>query len=412
MRLPLLAAAALAVAACGPGDAVDVEVELRPDGSMRRTLTVQGARDQEPPPAELLAAPRAIYKTERTEKANVVAFEGTFAATPRDLALGGDGNRGGSTVVNAPFGSFHLYRESLPGRTDYVAQVEQLRTTADEMVRFAIELARTELADEPGLDRLLARLDGPVRRDLEDLFVLGHRCTADQPFWFLSPEGWVQAIDFLEERGYLVPEATRGRLPGDLDVDAITDGLVREIAATMARPDDEKLLAKLRSYDAHRFGVASARAKAALGRGDDESGSGDAEKPKPRAGVTFRLRFGDRRPSETNGTWDEQENAVVWHAVLDATRIGRPTFFASWLTPNEAWQRRHLGAVTLGGPNLRALLSYDAGLEPDRRVEWRRRLEALRPDDAASIATIRAFDEAAEGPRLVLAALERAKEKR
>jgi len=393
---PVLAAGLLLLAAGCIRKHIEVTVEPRPDGSFVRTLRLWNTDDEKgdavlAPEAGLLANAAKHYM-ERTEDAGAAArFQGTLYAVPPNILDQGQTNQGGYSVWTSPLGHLGYYRERRPGRLDLRARLQEAEVSLDLVVRLAIALARQQLEGEAGLDKLVAYLDGPLRRDLKEaaflFFVQRLKPIPDEDADEETDLAATAALalQFAEERGHLKVKD----LPKLWNDQGRAEFILGLVAARMERPLDDALRAKLAWVaDEEKLKAAFEKALPALGMTQEQFV--EALKPALECVLAFdlfathpALRITLRLPPDatmhfTSGDRDQAKNQIVWKTVLTPRPVGG-LFFALWSAPDTAWQTQHFGRVALRGEVLEEYVAWEQGLDPAYRKAWHAALGRLDP---------------------------------
>lgn len=426
-----LACALALLACCGcERDYVEVTVEPRPDGTFSRTYHAWHTDTEKKgqvlaPPAALVEQAKAQYPKRVETKDASVAFQGDFRVVPPDLQRGTHTNRGEYTVWSSPLGHVGYYRERRPGRTDHFTRFREAAEAADLLVRLAVAIARQQLRDEAGLDKLIEFLEGPFRQDFKEaLFFIAHAdLGAAAQFVGQDAEKTLVGaaaflVQFAEEHRYL--EAAD--IPRLLTRDGAVGVAAALVAGRMGRPLDaplRKRLAALAQPETAKEAYAAALQELKL----TEKQFQDALSPLTDG--LFHLRLFDTETElrytlilppnaevrYTSGRRDEKENRITWRDLLDDRPVAS-LYFAFWAAPDEAWQTQHLGSVALRGEPLTEYVFWENSLRPEMIAAWRAALERLDPkgDLAQQLTAIRLAASPKEGPpeegaRIILNAL-------
>jgi len=394
-----LAALAALAALCGCSrDHIELTIEPQLDGSFVRTIRLWQTHNNKPgqllaPSEELAEAAKPHYKKKLDAEGQALCFQGTFRDLPPDLAFGGDVNHGGYLVVRSRLGCLAHYRERRPGRTDFYTAFEEAKPALDLLIRFAAAMARQQLEGEEGLDRLVAFIEGPLRRDLRDLAMLAyaerlrHRGGGDgQQVQAHLADVAATLMQFAIERGYL----GASQLPKLLATkDSLNEWLMTLVARKMNRPLDAQLRRKLGFlFDDKRRDAALAQAAKALAMPDEKRNATLERLGKTVLSYDFlntqtRLSTTLRCPEHatvlyTSGRWDKQANQVVWRGTLAEAPVA-DLFHALWTTPDPAWQTQHLGRVALNGQALAEYVLWEHALPPDHAARWHAAIDRLDP---------------------------------
>jgi len=403
MRRPrgiLLAAALAAAAVCGcERDHVEVRVELRRDGSLHRRLRLWHTSEKREedkgkllaPPEEMVARAAPHYGKPLADEEQVVRFEGTFRTVPADYAQGEDTNHGDYTVWASRLGAVGYYRERRPGRIDHHARLREAMATVDRLVDLMAIMARQRLHGEEGLDRLLAFLKQPLRRDLKEMVTYVLHAALGAPGRLPGEAGddhlagtGAFLIQFAEERGYF----RAADLPRLLTEKGATDWATTLVAGKMGRPLDAVLRRKLLALTEPEHGEAAyvaALEELAIPREDFEKAL------QALANDLVHISFGGgtellvslvmppgAQIEFSSGTRDEAGRVVSWTDSLDDRAVGM-LYFAAWTAPDEAWQKAHLGRLALQGRELMEYVFWEHSLGDEGRTAWQAALDRLDP---------------------------------
>ncbi len=420
-RRPCLVAVTALALACGcVREFIEVNIQPRPDGSFVRTVRFWRVDDDKKgqtlaPDDGVLANAAKHYLTRLEDEGAAARFQGTFYhAVPADILFGGDTNHGGYTVWRSPLGHLGYYRERRPGRVDLLTRFREVEASIDQLVHLGITMAAQQLEGEAGLDKLVAYLTGPLRRDLKEaafhFYVQRFRPRVphdkNNEKDVLSTAAIV--LQFAEERGHLKVKD----LPKLGDDQARSELLMNMVAQRMGRPLDDALRKKLALLgDPDLAKAAFEKALPILGTTKERFEA--AMMPVLNCVVAFELfevhptlRYVLRLPPNaqvrfTSGELDEKKRQITWKRTLEPRPVG-DLFYALWSAPDAPWQTKHLGRVALRGEALEEYITWESALDPERAKTWRAALERLDPQRDL-VAQLKAA--AGEGATMILAAL-------
>jgi len=397
------AIALLALAAGGClRDHIEITIEPQPDGSFVRSLRMWRVDDAKPkdikaPSQEFVKAARPHYMAPVDTPDATVAFRNTFYKLPSDIAFQDRRNAGGYVVVTGSFGRVGHYRERRPGRTDHAAAQQEIRSAVETLTSLLATIVRQQLQGEEGAERLAAAVEGPFRRDLQDLALAvaaigatGQPVTLEKDIEkdketrdrFFAIVSYV--LQFVEERGYVkAREALRFT-----DGDAVREHVLRLVAKHMGRPLDADLRAKLLAVtEGEVWEAAGKRALEAMNLTEEEL----KKTLEPLAalavikavGTDPLLHYALALPEgaelvSSNGRLDAEARKVRWTDELDG-RLVAQLFHALWATPDTDARRQRLGRQALQGSKLMRFTLWENTLSPERRARWTAAVARLDP---------------------------------
>ena len=408
-------------------DHKEYTVELTPQGhSIDRTLTAMIISDDgsKPFPAEETAAFADLYSEAlETENDQTVSFQGRFTREMPD-DIGGEGNY---IVYETVLGDGVVYSEQFRGSDEPARFFGEYFAWADQVVDILIGWLETELGDTAGWDEFETFLDTDIRSDLKDLgvyYYLG--ANRPQMLWEAEVEAdpfveqvFARVLQYLLTHDYFTveqfPLLTRAFDAGD-ELDEQLATLVTDILRRKAGIDDEALLTAL-----HDLLRDTEKMEVSLGEyitvnvpltedADEPSDSDDSDEdappslpappiefgfgPQDKLSLTLNLPNG-AAVVNTNGLGVEgTPAAVTWSTDLPEKDLADylPVLcFATWALPNEAGQTQHLGKVALTGEELFSYALWRNSLTPQEAIEWDAAIEALSPDDEASVDALGTF---------------------
>lgn len=392
----------------------EVVMELAPDGTVRRSVTLETQTDDTPTDhqssgasgteatetvgtASEKAAPpnasasgdtdvlRAVYG-EPTRLANgKYRFSGVFTGElPADLEIEGLKNHARLDVSSSALGRSMTYIERMPGQVQMVDIARKACEVADLITQalFGYAVQHPDLRDQPErLKGLKSFLEGELRDDMLNLGLL---------FWIEcasidNPETdkggcYCRIASYLVERGYADKFM--------LDVDegesrSITEATLRKAAVAMGYGRDEDLpavLAELR--DADRREAALETGLAAMGMTMDDL----SEKAGPLIGDLFGpdmegvvIWKGISAPPATNGTWDAESHEIRWRARSSSGFYLPQILYAHWGEPDAAFQNEHFGKTVLTD-GLPDYIAWHDSLTPQQQTEWDAFVDTLTPE--------------------------------
>ena len=355
---------------------------------------------------EIVDNAKGIYGESRKTKAPGITFERTFTAVPTDIKLNGNTNRGHYRVWESPLGVVHYYSEMLPGCTRPLQRLEQGLKMIDSIAAVLSAMAENRLHGEEGLDRLVAFINGPLKEDLRELAFLMHasvvgatllgRTSDDDRERGLSTLA-AYVVQFAADKGYVELEDIPRLIAGN---EASQASFVKRLIAKRMRRELDANLSRRLAFVADSDQLAEAWEQAMEASGIDEDILGD-QALALFAGAFHLDLFGappnarfiincEAEPVSTSGKWDADKRRVTWAADLRKRNVLAPLLFVLWATPNEAWQKQHLGGVVLQGEALCECLMSDMVLGDEDRAVWREAIEGL--DGAGDVVKqLRAF---------------------
>jgi hypothetical protein len=432
----MLAALAVVLTGCPSNDYV---VQLTPHGNvMERDVwfsradgtNSQGVPNYQGFDSNQLAAITLAYPAgDVSQTGNVHRATGKFAGQmPGDV-----GGSGSFTNITTVMGSAGFYLERFRGNDDIAGLTEERLKAADHIADLMIGWSRMELGGEAHYRNLRRFLDTDFRRDLKNasLYVAPA---------FQSPGGSDERSDektfeaqaarlaeYLAEREYVgigdVPDVFRAISQGD---EQCGMRLVRRFVARKLELQEGKALPKSFAFLANGNSMA-ASLKAYLATTDEyrvtlrhwqetmlrrkvtglveynKKMPPPPDKPDPMDVITeagCKLVFGGQwdlssddtlevrlalptAPLMSNGEWNETNKLVVWKATVESRDPVRlPVLcYASWVQPDEAFQRQHFGRVVLWGTNLEEYCLWRGSLEGRQGSEWDGLLGQIKPGD-------------------------------
>lgn len=328
------------------------------------------------------------------------------------------GGSGSYTNIVTSLGSFGFYAERFRGETDLAAQLERRLAATDRMAEYAIGWMTQELKQEPGFENLRKFLDGDFRKDMKNLCLYAAQSTFASTYQTNTLDEYIVRFgQYLMEHGYFKftelphlagavsnhndPEAETkfysfiqrlvarklgisesAPIPASLaflaDGKAADKSLENYLQGTEMYQQALKLWEQARALDPNLHKPTAI--EAAYHSTRDMADIGFLW-PEPRDRLMVKLSL-PVPPSYSNGRWDETNNVVIWEAELDnrtnATRM--PVFcYASWVEPDERFQKEHFGEVRLNDDYLGRYCVWRAGLSEQRAVEWEAFLNKLKP---------------------------------
>jgi len=413
LEIPLLALFLVACAGCPRRVQVRVVMTPTNNDALERTFEVSYTGKTESVPVlftEMVTPATKLYGAPKKVTETAQSFAGTFERVPGDIVLDGQANRGSYHVWRSPLGSFHYYKEILPGCTKPYQWFERGTAWVDRLAKVCATVARQQLAGEQGLDRLVAFIQSPLKQDVKELLFLLHTSAAahqargslaagEDRDW--RSGGWAitYLLQFASDRGYFEVEDVVGVFPADKKSQfRFVKGL---IARRMGQKLDAQLAAKL-SFIEGRERLDSAFRSALEAEGMD------GEKLRKEAGRFvrgyFHLDFSDQTPTPTgsfvlkcgrepiasNGKWCEPKRSVSWSMTLMPNYVLAPLIYAAWSVPDEAWQKKHLGGTVLAEEELCQFVLLEHWLSEKQRTAWHAVLHTLVPGRDISEQIIRA----------------------
>jgi hypothetical protein len=190
-------------------DSYEVKVEITPQ-TVRRSVTVQPRFVRSSPEwRETERAALATAYSNATIEDQAVAASGEFAGPlPDDIGTLAQAGR-----FKSDLGELIIYLERVRGTDDWVAIRQRELEAADAITDVVVAWAREEFKDKAGSAELLAFLDGPARRDVQNLGYLatmflkedGNRrgVPEEEPTHPLWSDFMAKALAYLAFRQYL-----------------------------------------------------------------------------------------------------------------------------------------------------------------------------------------------------------------
>ena len=394
-------------------------LELTPAGKVldrRLTFFREDGKDTNGAPAYLDFPAQQLADITATYPAGSVTASGrqhvaraAFAeAMPHDV-----GGAGTWRNLTTTLGHVGIYTERFRGADDILATTGKRVEAMEQLTDLLIGWSRQEMGAEPRYDRLRKFFDVNFRRDLKNLtlynwareLVTNYKADADEEFF-------VRFGQYLHERGYVkltqLPELFVAVHREDYG--GLLRMVQRLVASKMEVPESAPIPQSLNFLGDSQTAEASLKAfiattdtyQARLKKWEAESPSTrGADKPDPMDvlgdlltttmggspggtadDLTLKLSL-PAAPIATNGKWDAANHEVRWEAALDSLDAPRhlPVIcYASWGTPDEAFQVAHFGKVLFEGDNLFQYCLWRASLNPQQAAEWEALLSDLKPD--------------------------------
>ena len=413
------------------------EVEMRPRGdAIERDLTawhdgptsVGGdGTDGKPQtdfgelsPEELERIARAYGQGIAANAATKHRFTGTFRGVlPNDV-----GGAGSYTRWQSSLGDLYVYVERVRGSDDLAADLSERRAALDRAIDILIGWLDGELSDDPIAPKLHALLNGPMRRDADNLLLDAWSTAAAYRNQSLDGRDAVfhdllfRSAQYLVERDYFAPDDLPHIVRALEEANGAKDNerllaIVRATAARKLKLDDDTPLGGLmallddnarveRTFWAYvkttpEFAekVRESHIMATLGTPRREIEAEDVLSDLicrallPRRELLSRpdqLRVKLRvavAPTATNGQYDADTGTLNWIHTIDpahARLLGLPrVLFAAWAEPSEVEQTRRFGKVVLRGEPLAKYVFWHRGLTDAEQVQWSRFLDSLQP---------------------------------
>jgi hypothetical protein len=397
----------------------DYTVELKPmSNGLDRTLTfyrADGIDSNGVPkyldfPASELAAIARVYPPGaiKPDGKRFVA-EGEFSgALPADV-----GGAGSYTSLATSLGTVGCYLERFRGSDDLAARTAKQYAAADKITELIIGWAHGEFGRDRGWKNLRTFLDVDFRRDLKnagEYFQLNAAVALYQTNANVSEEFFARYCGYLLERGYFkVSDATTlASIFADGDDHSPSMRLLqRRVAEKMKIKADEptpKSFAVLADPAALEKSWTNYLARTDLYRArikdweQKRKSDPKLERPKPEDVInrliaellgdstengetdhlTVKLALGCA-PEHSNGKWENGK--VVWEADLEPNRALPVLCYATWSSPDEAFQGAHFGKVILEGDGLTQYCLWQDGLGGEIAAVWETFLSGLQPGD-------------------------------
>ena len=408
---------------------VHYEVTVEPDrDGCKRTVKArssQEVRDAEGKTANKLMPAKdelkriaALYG-QAAPKGDTVTGRFAYQA-PSDV-----GGAGFYARFDSPLGTTWGYVERVRGNDDLASQIDRIRKGADETVPLLSGWFRAELGDSPQADKLCAFIDGPFRRDVENiaLYFWAGKFSSDHagPDKGRSEAArndlWARMAAYVLERGYIRP----ADLPvliraGKTETAGPAFMLIQRLAATkMGVPADQAIPRSLAfladpetartSLSTYLAGTEQYRKLIATHQRENPQPDKAAQAPDPMGvledplsalavplwgfmarpdAVKLSLRT-TVEPTGHNGTWDPAAGKVNWASTVrkdDEAQAQLPAvFWALWDKPDVAFQTKHFGKGILGGQKLARYCLWYKGLTPAEARQWDAIIAVLKPGD-------------------------------
>ena len=407
-------------------------IEMEPEGGkLNRKLSIiehappptpteSGAAKAEPPPnpAETaspnvepenfpeglrreLERVEALYATRHSNySSNTHTFQGSFSGKlPNDV-----GGAGSFMIYSNSFGTASVYVERFRGNDDPAGQLQKQARAIDKCVDHITGWSAQELGAKRGFDKLRVFLDQNLRQDLKNLGL--HAVRGEVLSGASSKENQIEfgfrAALFLVERGYFetaqIPEIMR-RFSEDDETASLR--IAQRLFADKMEIDPKELTIFEDPEAFEKSGEAylrSTRDYRELVSDWKTAKEDDPELPKPEPGdvignileplgdaivlfpiddsISLSLKL-PGRPLYSNGQWDGKK--LIWKRNLESADANSAPMisYATWVTPNDAGQRRLFGEVILDGEMLLQTCLGVAGLTPEERRDLEKGLRKL-----------------------------------
>ena len=402
----------------------EVTVEPKGDG-FQRTLTAETRKDQGSnqdldPATEELKRIAKLYNQPAPAGDTVT---GLFAERgPDDV-----GGAGFYTRYASPMGTVWGYIERVRGNDDLVSQIERIRKGVDQTVALLGGWVRAEMGDSPRSRKLRAFIDGPLRRDLENIaiymwaakFSSDHKLSeqAKEAEKAAQQEMLSRLIAYVLERGYIqardvpvIVRAFQSDTPGP-----VFDLLRRFVATRMGVAVNQPIPKALdflssadraqQSLEAYLTGTEQYKQLLAKHKRENPKPDEDETPPAPSEvlhgplealavpfwgflttpdGMKLALRTGVK-PMYHNGKWDADAGKVTWGTTVrkgEKARSQLPAvFWAVWSKSDEAFQKKHFGRLALSDDKLLQYCIWYHGLTAAEVKEWDAFITSLKPTD-------------------------------
>lgn len=411
------------------------EITLTPQGEqIERRLSVQQTAkddaDKNPVSQHELQILSRAYSGKEPERVDKrLKWVSQFAdRMPQDVGGHGEYRRYGS-----PLGVVTLYMERFRGSYDLMEELEARRQSIDRVLGLLMRWLKSRGELDAATIKLLAFLDGPFRRDLENLSHISYMSDMHDQSNSADPHQWLMNVwQFLIEKSYVtpadLPALTRGwddfknrsqdqrlgvwlrqllarklslseaeqashawlELTTPAKAEASLLAFLKqspEFAEEQRQSTSENTLGQSDAWMALTIPLGRALSPPAMLRGSDE--------------VTLSLKTG-RQPFQTNGEWEEETQTIDWSLRIEGREVPRghefpKTCFAIWVEPDKTLQTKHFGKVVLDQESLFQFNLWYQGLSPEEAVQWDAFVADLRPDDGL-LARLLAFRFSGEPP--------------
>jgi len=421
-------------------DAYEIKMTPQGDTMVREVAVMRATKDQSPQPAsgpapsapataasapasqpqvspEALARLTKAYGSEGKRVDEKHVFTGRFKGKmPDDV-----GNSGTYTVVATEMGTTYVYLERFRGQENPGRNQADMQQAADRVLDLVIGWFESELGKEKDWPALKSYLDRDVRRMHRDLLAFYVVAAADLQSDKVNQELAARAAQYAIEHEMLTPQDLAAILGGPnmplsergmkkvlelarqktaaklgleigkpqpalafLDWDKAGESFHKYVETTHAFKD---FVAETKKKQATQpaTGAASQPAEPTV-----DTFIGELVKPiLPHWGsdtddhLTVHLAL-PREPVSTNGTWEKDKKSVQWQFALSGTDTPRwPRIaYAVWVEPDEAFQKKHFGAVVLDGDELRTYCLTRKGMSAEESGKWMEALGNMSPANA------------------------------
>jgi hypothetical protein len=422
--LAAVAAAPLLGLACVPSpDEYTIEMTPRCRAVSRSiSVTLPGSQPTTAQ-SQMLDRIRAAYSESLpTTQERETIRRGMFGSRlPNDV-----GNAGTYLGIETRMGTAVFYVERFRGNDDVCGEFQRRLAMTDRLIDLMIGFLREQVKDPKGAAVLTGLLDGEVRKDARNVVlyywmadVQAH--TTTMPSMNPYNDAMARVTQYLVDHGYAKPESlptlyrattNEQAAPFLREIIAAKTGASREtVAAWMSFMDDPDAAGKafaeyLTKTDEYKKLLAETPAT----QPDTQPSEPDPfdvltnliplriQPEYPEDLLLVRMNT-TTRPNASNGEYVEGDGetpaapGVVWKLQLPRLPDPKPKqlsdppqiIWALLATPNDDYQRSHLGEVKCDGNNLLEYCLWYRSLSDAERAQWDKAIEALTPETAQSL---------------------------
>lgn len=407
-RLLLLAVLTpLLLAPSCPQRQFEVVMEPLPDDRVRRSITVWTIQTWVPStesegdsaattrpvrerfddtPEEVLKVLRTIYGPEQLLPDKKHRFAKSFGAKlPVDIKYEELSNFGRYAMQRSRMGTSAIYVERMPGQLRMVDVARAGQRFVDTLIRAFVAYAEQheDLKHDPEkLAALKDFLEGDFRDDILNGMLLAwlEFSRSEEIDDDLERRLKLRLGAYLVERGYL--DAGQMGASSESFADTGLHGVLRKIASVLGHSPADPLPPVLAALeDPENLDKALESGLASIGVTEEEFDAllepanfviiGDA----PSGVVKWK---GRAEPVDSNGEWNAETRALSWDATTRGGLFLPQILFATWAEPDEAFQKKHFGAVVLR-EQLAEYAAWRNRLSAPQRAEWDRFVDSLSP---------------------------------
>jgi hypothetical protein len=460
LLLPLALVAGCTIVGCTRNE---YDIVMKPDGpavTRKASIQLQTAQNpgKRPSPYQLAVRQLAEAYGKPVPKSDGTTFtaSGRFSGKlPNDV-----GNSGRYLRCQSNLGSMVVYAERFRGNDDLYGATRKAAEAVDQLVYLTIGWVEKESRGEPDWPAVRAFLDGPFRRDLQNIALLSwslgflpvgparvcygdtDKCKQEESAVEsrMLADVVLRAAQYLAERGYfqaeevpLILRALRSKQP-EPAMQFVRKSLASRLRPIAPKFDVDKLTflrtleSLVASGEAYFVGTDYFRqhrdAVLAAIRKEDTTATKVHTEQEVASKMLVELFFNafapylrtslrehdalhlaldaPRAPLWTNGHWDSARKKIEWKSVLSiSTAVGEvPAFcYAIWCEPDTEAQQRLFGKTALDGEPLTDYCLWYGGLTADEQKEWDAFVKPLKYY-AAPIQRLSDFRFSQESPKL------------